>query len=170
MQNHYSLIYREEEREMFPTLKVRYAHSHKYSASPNVISISVVRRRVDPLVPARPRPAHASAQRAVHARRHGLVHQELQRRGHPRRDQPVRPVLASLSLLYCDYSRSEHIKYSVEQIAKARGVSMAQIAIAWVLSKPGVTAPIVGTTSLDNLKDIIGASSRFDRLRLSNAN
>lgn len=33
---------------------------------------------------------------------------------------------------------------------------MAQIAIAWVLSKPYVSAPIVGTTSLDNLKDIIG--------------
>ena len=33
---------------------------------------------------------------------------------------------------------------------------MAQIAIAWVLSKDGVTAPIVGTTNLNNLKDIIG--------------
>ena len=33
---------------------------------------------------------------------------------------------------------------------------MAQIAIAWVLSKPGVTAPIVGTTSLSNLEDILG--------------
>ena len=34
---------------------------------------------------------------------------------------------------------------------------MAQVAIAWMLAKPGVTAPIVGTTSLDNLKDLIGA-------------
>lgn len=33
---------------------------------------------------------------------------------------------------------------------------MAQIAIAWVLSRPGVTAPIVGTTSLKNLENIIG--------------
>lgn len=33
---------------------------------------------------------------------------------------------------------------------------MAQVAIAWTLAKPGVTAPIVGTTSLENLKDIIG--------------
>ena len=33
---------------------------------------------------------------------------------------------------------------------------MAQIAVAWVLAKPGVTAPIVGTTSLDNLADILG--------------
>ena len=44
----------------------------------------------------------------------------------------------------------------VEEIAKRKGVSMAQIAIAWVLSKPHVTAPIVGTTSLANLEDILG--------------
>lgn len=34
---------------------------------------------------------------------------------------------------------------------------MAQIAIAWILSKEGVTAPVVGTTKLKNLEDIIGA-------------
>lgn len=45
---------------------------------------------------------------------------------------------------------------SVEEIAKKRGVSMAQIAIAWVLSKPFVTAPIIGTSSLEKLKDSIG--------------
>ena len=45
---------------------------------------------------------------------------------------------------------------SVEELAKAKGVSMAQIAIAWALHKPGVSAPIVGTTSLKNLEDIIG--------------
>ena len=47
----------------------------------------------------------------------------------------------------------------VEEIAKKRGISMAQVAVAWVLSKEGVTAPIVGTTNLDNLKDIIGTLS-----------
>ncbi len=34
---------------------------------------------------------------------------------------------------------------------------MAQIATAWILAKPGVTAPIIGTTSLKNLEDILGA-------------
>jgi len=34
---------------------------------------------------------------------------------------------------------------------------MAQVAIAWVLSKEGVSAPIIGTTKLENLHDIIGA-------------
>ncbi|PSR70431.1 hypothetical protein PHLCEN_2v13682 [Hermanssonia centrifuga] len=36
---------------------------------------------------------------------------------------------------------------------------MAQIGVAWVLSKEGVTAPIVGTTNLDNLKDIIAGAN-----------
>lgn len=35
---------------------------------------------------------------------------------------------------------------------------MAQVAIAWTLSKPGVSAPIVGTTSLANLEDILSES------------
>ena len=52
-----------------------------------------------------------------------------------------------MSFLFC----------SVEELAKRKGVSMAQIAMAWVLSKPGVTAPIVGTTSLANLEDLLGA-------------
>ncbi|KAF8139289.1 hypothetical protein K438DRAFT_1996148 [Mycena galopus ATCC 62051] len=34
---------------------------------------------------------------------------------------------------------------------------MAQVAVAWVLSKDGVSAPIIGTTSLDNLADVAGA-------------
>ena len=44
----------------------------------------------------------------------------------------------------------------VEEVAKRRGATMAQVAMAWVLSKPHVTAPIVGTTSLANLEDILG--------------
>lgn len=34
---------------------------------------------------------------------------------------------------------------------------MAQIACAWSMAKEGVTAPIVGTTSLKNLEDLLGA-------------
>lgn len=56
---------------------------------------------------------------------------------------------------------------SVEEIAKKRGVSMAQIAIAWVLSKPFVTAPIIGTSSLEKLKDSIGEYSFTFLLYLS---
>jgi aryl-alcohol dehydrogenase-like predicted oxidoreductase len=41
-------------------------------------------------------------------------------------------------------------------LAKKRNVSMAQIATAWILAKDAVVAPIVGTTRLENLYDIIG--------------
>ena len=44
----------------------------------------------------------------------------------------------------------------VEEIAKKRNLTMAQVSVAWILSKEGVTAPIVGTTSLKNLQEIIG--------------
>ena len=50
---------------------------------------------------------------------------------------------------------TEEIINRTEEIAKKKGVSMAQIGIAWLLSKDAVTAPIVGTTSLKNLEDII---------------
>ena len=40
---------------------------------------------------------------------------------------------------------------------------MAQVAIAWILSKPGVSAPVVGTTSLANLEDILSMSFWFLR-------
>jgi aryl-alcohol dehydrogenase-like predicted oxidoreductase len=46
---------------------------------------------------------------------------------------------------------------AVEHIAKARGASMAQIAMAWVLSKRDITAPIVGATKISHLQDAITA-------------
>jgi 1-deoxyxylulose-5-phosphate synthase len=45
----------------------------------------------------------------------------------------------------------------VERIATDRGVSMAQIAVAWLLSKRDVTAPIIGATKPNHLDDAIAA-------------
>jgi len=45
----------------------------------------------------------------------------------------------------------------VAEVAKRRGVSMAQIALAWVLQKTEVTAPIVGATKPEHLRDAIAA-------------
>jgi len=56
---------------------------------------------------------------------------------------------------YLEAPGTEEILSRVEEIAKKRGISMAQVGVAWVLSKDGVTAPIVGTTSLKNLEDIL---------------
>lgn len=46
---------------------------------------------------------------------------------------------------------------TVERIAAARGVSMAQVAMAWVLAQPGVTAPIVGVSKMAHLDDALAA-------------
>jgi 1-deoxyxylulose-5-phosphate synthase len=45
----------------------------------------------------------------------------------------------------------------VAEIAKRRGVASAQIALAWILHKPGVTAPIVGASKLEHLNQSIAA-------------
>ncbi|KAG8927828.1 hypothetical protein FRC01_006883 [Tulasnella sp. 417] len=47
------------------------------------------------------------------------------------------------------------INAKVADIAEKRGISMAQVALAWSLSKPFISAPIVGTTSLDKLKNLV---------------
>jgi aryl-alcohol dehydrogenase-like predicted oxidoreductase len=47
----------------------------------------------------------------------------------------------------------------VGEIAKARGVPRAQVALAWVLGKPGITAPIVGATKPHHLDDAVAALS-----------
>jgi aryl-alcohol dehydrogenase (NADP+) len=49
------------------------------------------------------------------------------------------------------------INAAVEAIAKARGVKMAQVALAWVLQKQPVAAPIVGATKLGHVSDAVGA-------------
>jgi len=46
---------------------------------------------------------------------------------------------------------------AVERVAKARGVTMAEVALAWLLGRPGVVAPIVGATKLDHLEAALRA-------------
>ena len=46
---------------------------------------------------------------------------------------------------------------AVQQVAAARGISMAQVALAWVLKNPVVTAPIVGATKPLHLADAVAA-------------
>ena len=57
---------------------------------------------------------------------------------------------------YKDQSTTDTIA-KVQAVAQRKGVSMAQVAVAWMFAKPGVTAPIVGTTNLSNLEDILSA-------------
>ena len=48
---------------------------------------------------------------------------------------------------------------AVSAVAKSRGVSNAQVALAWVLHQPGVTAPIVGASKLQHLEEAVAAVS-----------
>jgi len=47
---------------------------------------------------------------------------------------------------------------AVEQIARARGVSNTQVALAWVMKNPAITAPIVGASKLHHLQEAIAAT------------
>jgi 1-deoxyxylulose-5-phosphate synthase len=47
----------------------------------------------------------------------------------------------------------------VEALAKQKNVSMSQIAIAWLLHQPGVTAPIIGATKIEQFNDTVDAVS-----------
>ena len=59
------------------------------------------------------------------------------------------------------YSGTEEVDKQVVdrvgEIAKARGILHAQIALAWLLHKPAVTAPIIGATKPDHLEDAVAA-------------
>jgi len=115
MQNHYNLIYREEEREMFPTLKHLGVASIPWS----------------PLA------------RGLLTRPYG--------------NDTTRSQSDPLIKGYSMNAGTEEIINRVEKIAKARGISMARVSLAWIMSQEGVSAPIVGTTSLENLYDLLGA-------------
>lgn len=49
------------------------------------------------------------------------------------------------------------VKAALNQVAEARGAAPTQVALAWVLSNPAVTAPIVGASKLPHLDDALAA-------------
>ncbi len=59
------------------------------------------------------------------------------------------------------YSKTEEADRKVVdrlgQIAEGRGVSRAQLALAWLLSKPAITAPIVGASKPHHLEDAVAS-------------
>src|SRR5208282_2132727 len=61
------------------------------------------------------------------------------------------------------YSQSEEADRKVVdrlgQIAEQRGVARAQLALAWLFSKPAITSPIVGATKAHHLQDAVAALS-----------
>ena len=56
-----------------------------------------------------------------------------------------------------DSPLDEPVVNAVQKVADARGISMAQVALAWVLHHPTVTAPIVGATKRHHLSEAVAA-------------
>jgi 1-deoxyxylulose-5-phosphate synthase len=121
MQNHYNLIYREEEREMIPLC---------LDQGVGVIPWSPLAR--------------------------GILAGNRTRSGE-------RHTTRSNTDPFTDYLYEQPTDFDVvesaQQVAAARGVPTAQVALAWLLSKPGVTAPIVGSTKLAHLEDALAAEA-----------
>ena len=62
--------------------------------------------------------------------------------------------------LYNDFPDSDRlVTEAVGKVAAARGVPRAQVALAWVLQKKGVTSPIVGASKTEHLTDAVAALS-----------
>ena len=56
-----------------------------------------------------------------------------------------------------DSALDEPVVNAVQQVAEARGVNMAQVALAWVLKNPVVSAPLVGATKSHHLNEAVAA-------------
>ena len=119
MQNHYNLIYREEEREMIPQCR---------DQGVGVLPWSPLARGL-----------LAGSRTASGERRTTRANTD------PFLDALYRPEL--------DFPVIDR----VGEVAAERSVSAAQVALAWLLHKPGVTSPIVGATKLEHLEDALAA-------------
>lgn len=119
MQNHYNLVYREEEREMMPLCR---------EEGIGVIPWSPLARGF--LAGNRTKKDFGETSRA---KTDDFAHR-----------------------MYYDDSDFEIVD-RVSQIAKRRGVSNAQVALAWLLAQPGVTAPIVGASKMIHLEDAVAS-------------
>jgi aryl-alcohol dehydrogenase-like predicted oxidoreductase len=122
MQNHYNLLYREEEREMLPFCR---------HAGIGVIPWSPLGRGLL----ARPRPADDRV----------------------RSDATSRSGTDDYSEKLYDSPGDWAVVDALEAVARDRGEPMAEVALAWLLSRPGVTAPIIGATKLPHLDSAIRA-------------
>ncbi|KAJ7181155.1 aryl-alcohol dehydrogenase [Mycena filopes] len=117
MQNQHSLVYREEEREMFPTLK---------HFGVGILPWSPLAR--------------------------GTL-----TRPFAEQSDTARGSIDFAIGNYATEGATPAVVARVEEVAKKRGVSMAQVALAWVMGTEGVTAPVIGATSIEKIKDLIAA-------------
>src|SRR5919106_380239 len=119
MQNHYNLVYREEEREMIP----------------QCVDQGVAILPWSPLA-------------------RGLLTGSRTREGE-------RLTTRARTDAFVDELYDPDLDFAVvdraAEVAAARGDTSAQVALAWLLHKPGVTAPIVGSTKVEHLEEALAA-------------
>jgi aryl-alcohol dehydrogenase-like predicted oxidoreductase len=125
MQNHYNLLYREEEREMIP----------------QCVDQGVAVLPWSPLA-------------------RGLLAGNRTRAGE-------RLTTRASTDAFGDSLYTPEVDFDVvdrvAEVAAERGVPQAQVALGWLFHKPGVTAPIVGATSIEHMDDALAA----EQLRLA---
>jgi aryl-alcohol dehydrogenase (NADP+) len=115
MQNHYNLMYREEEREMIPLCRAE--------------GVAVI-----PWSPlARGLLAGSRKAQTLRSRADDYAHKLYTREA------------------------DDRVVDCVEQVAGNRGVPPAQVALSWLLHKPGITAPIIGASKPHHLDDAVAA-------------
>ncbi len=120
MQNHYNLLYREEEREMLPLC---------LEEGIGVLPWSPLARGL--LAGTRATPADCEA--------------------------TPRAASDDYARQLYDHPADAEVLAATRKVAAARGVPMARVALAWLLSRPGVTAPIVGATRTAHLEEALAA-------------
>ena len=119
MQNHYNLIYREEEREM-----IKFCLEEGVGLipwSPMARGFLAGNRTKDK--------SGETARSKSDSYAHDMYYQDS------------------------DFAVADR----VEELAEKKGVKPAQIALAWVLNRPGVVAPIIGATKMPHLEQAVGA-------------
>jgi aryl-alcohol dehydrogenase (NADP+) len=120
MQNHYNLVYREEEREMLPLCR---------DQGIGVIPWSPLAR--------------------------GFLAGNRQKQGGETSRAKTDRIADQLYYQDDDFA----VANAVTEVAQARGLPNMQIALAWILSKPCITAPIIGMSKPHHLDDALAAIS-----------
>lgn len=119
MQDHYNLVYREEEREMIPLC---------LEEGLGVLPWSPLARGL-----------LAGGKRSGEA------------------DGTARSASDDYTPRLYDQPGDDDVIAATRAVAEARGVAMAEVALAWLLARPGVTAPIVGATRMEHLDTAVRA-------------
>jgi aryl-alcohol dehydrogenase-like predicted oxidoreductase len=120
MQNHYNLVYREEEREMLPLCEAEGIGVMPWSPLARGL-LAGTRKSLDD------------------------------------RQATARAGSDTYSAALYDNPNDWEVVEAVKRVASARGTPAAQVALAWLLSRPAVVAPIIGATKLQHLEDALGA-------------